>query len=243
MWANKKKRKTRRANQDGQTFSRESEAELTHRACTLKELSARNQLVERYTGLVKRMALNYTRYRVSSEDLEQEGCLGLMRATESFDPSRKLLFGTYAAYWVRAYMQKYLAGELSQRYAAPRSTAFWPRRKDAPQRKKPLLHVVSLDAPRPDSEEPTLGDQLPSPAQATDEQVVSLQLRKRVRSALRRAIRDMGDPRAMVLLERRLLNESPETLAKVGRELSLSREGARLLENRLLGRVEEALAV
>lgn len=46
---------------------------------------------------------------LSEEDMIQEGCLGLIRAAELFDPNRGFHFSTYATWWVRAVVQRALA--------------------------------------------------------------------------------------------------------------------------------------
>lgn len=46
---------------------------------------------------------------LSEEDMIQEGCLGLIRAAELFDPNRGFHFSTYATWWVRAVVQRALS--------------------------------------------------------------------------------------------------------------------------------------
>ena len=47
------------------------------------------------------------------DDLIQEGALGLMRAAWQFDSERGTLFLTYAGWWVKKYMQDYLAEQIA----------------------------------------------------------------------------------------------------------------------------------
>lgn len=42
------------------------------------------------------------------QDLLQEGCVGLRRAAELYDPKRGYTFATYAFWWIRRYMNEYL---------------------------------------------------------------------------------------------------------------------------------------
>ncbi len=54
-----------------------------------------------YLPLVKSIASRYKKSKVPSEDLIQEGFLGLLEAEKRFDPSRKIKFSTYAFYWIK----------------------------------------------------------------------------------------------------------------------------------------------
>lgn len=63
--------------------------------------AARNQFVRRNLRLVVSMARRFGRGRMPTEDLVQEGNLGLMKAVDRFDPSKGFRFSTYGAWWIR----------------------------------------------------------------------------------------------------------------------------------------------
>lgn len=68
-------------------------------------IAARNELVERNLPLVPWVLGRYFHLPPSrTDDAEQEGNRGLMRAAEMFDPSRGIRFATYATYWVRQFI-------------------------------------------------------------------------------------------------------------------------------------------
>lgn len=88
--------------------SAEEEFELACKIRVSGDIDARNTLVMANEGLVhmivRRMLRPYLRY----EDLLQEGILGLIRATETFEPDRQIRFATYGAFWIRAKIQRYI---------------------------------------------------------------------------------------------------------------------------------------
>ena len=78
------------------------------RLCVLAQKgdeSARELLVEKNMGFIVQTAdfvcrsssLEGSDLNIDVDDLEQEGCIGLLRAVDGFDPARKLKFLTYAA--------------------------------------------------------------------------------------------------------------------------------------------------
>jgi len=69
----------------------------------LNEMNERS-LAQMYIPLVLAMARKYSTSLVSTDDLVQEGFLGLVEAERLFDPSKGVDFSTYAAYWVRKKM-------------------------------------------------------------------------------------------------------------------------------------------
>jgi RNA polymerase primary sigma factor len=62
---------------------------------------ARNEFVRRNMRLVVTLARRYTTEDLTIADVVQEGCIGLMRAVEKFDPDKGFKFSTYASWWVR----------------------------------------------------------------------------------------------------------------------------------------------
>jgi RNA polymerase primary sigma factor len=63
---------------------------------------ARRELAEGNLRLVVHLAKGYSRKGVQLLDLIQEGNLGLLRATEDYDPARGARFATYATEWIRS---------------------------------------------------------------------------------------------------------------------------------------------
>lgn len=74
------------------------------------DLIARNTVVEKNLGLCVKVAYKvvYRGFQMHFEDCVQEGTLGLMRAIELFDTKRGYEFSTYAMWWIRQYIDRYL---------------------------------------------------------------------------------------------------------------------------------------
>jgi len=66
------------------------------------------QLVRANLRLVVKIAYEYRLSRRDLMDLVQEGNLGLLRAVYRFDPYRGVRLSSYAAWWIRAYMLKFI---------------------------------------------------------------------------------------------------------------------------------------
>jgi len=88
-------------------LSKEEEREVAKRI-RMHDKEAEQALVVANLRLVVKIALDYYSYHLNILDLVQEGNVGLLRAVQKFDPERGTRFSTYASFWIRAYILKYL---------------------------------------------------------------------------------------------------------------------------------------
>jgi len=72
------------------------------------DMDAARRLVVHNLRLVVAIANQYRRAWANILDLFQEGSVGLMEAVKRWEPSLGPRFGSYAAYWIRAYLLKFL---------------------------------------------------------------------------------------------------------------------------------------
>ncbi|MBN2361697.1 MAG: sigma-70 family RNA polymerase sigma factor [Deltaproteobacteria bacterium] len=83
--------------------------------------------------LVVKIAYEYKRRWAEMLELIQEGNLGLVEAIERFDPLRGVPFTSYAQYWIRAYILRYVMDNFrTVRLSSTRSgrKLFWRLRKE-----------------------------------------------------------------------------------------------------------------
>lgn len=84
----------------GRLLTAMEEKSLSRRV-RIGDLAARERLVEANMRLVVSIAKNYIASGIPLEDLIQEGAIGLMTASERFDPLLGYRFSTYATQWIR----------------------------------------------------------------------------------------------------------------------------------------------
>jgi len=89
-------------------ISREEEHALAVRYREHGDRAAAEKLVLSNLRLVVKIAMEYRRAWTQALDLIQEGNVGLVQAVERFDPYAGTKLSTYAAYWIRAYVLKFL---------------------------------------------------------------------------------------------------------------------------------------
>lgn len=89
-------------------LSREEEHELAVKLQEKGDLHAARTLVTSNLRLVVKIAHEYRKAYRNVLDLVQEGNVGLMHAVKKFDPYRGVKLSTYAAWWIRAYILKFI---------------------------------------------------------------------------------------------------------------------------------------
>ena len=72
------------------------------------DVGAAHRLVTANLRLVVKIAYEYRRAYKNIMDLVQEGNVGLMQAVKKFDPQRGVKLSSYAAWWIRAYILRFI---------------------------------------------------------------------------------------------------------------------------------------
>jgi RNA polymerase sigma-32 factor len=89
-------------------LTREQEHELAVKFRETQDPAIAYRLVTANLRLVVKIAHEYRRAAFSLLDLIQEGNVGLMQAVQKYDPYRGVKLSSYAAWWIRAYILRYL---------------------------------------------------------------------------------------------------------------------------------------
>jgi RNA polymerase primary sigma factor len=98
--------------------------------------TARHRLIEANLRLVVKIARSYNVQDVSLIDIIQEGNLGLMHAAEKYSHLKNVRFSTYACYWIRQAISRFLVNR--------RRTIRLPHRKEEVLRRvQKVYHTLS----------------------------------------------------------------------------------------------------
>ncbi|HEU4726262.1 MAG TPA: RNA polymerase factor sigma-32, partial [Kofleriaceae bacterium] len=86
----------------------DEERALATRLVEHGDSQAARKLIEANLRLVVKIAYEYRRAHKNLLDLVQEGNIGLIQAVSKFDPYRGVKLSSYAAFWIRAYILKFI---------------------------------------------------------------------------------------------------------------------------------------
>lgn len=246
-------------------LSREAERRLACRA-RAGEDEAIQRLVGAHIGSVVRIARRYRHRGIPLEDLVEEGVIGLLEAVQRFDPSHDNKFLTYAVWWIRRSIVRYLSeGASLVRVPRYRSRQFKNARREAsrlatrmgrqprsqelarelgcsPQeaarRLRSYPRPVSLDQPPPGWDRPLAQVFEDTTWRDQEERLLHQEDLDRLRSALE----SLPDREHFVLRHRfGLEGREPRTLRDLAEEMGISKERVRQLEVQARGRLERRM--
>lgn len=86
----------------------EEEQALAVRYVETGDVDAARKLVTSNLRLVVKIAYDYRQAYRNLLDLVQEGNIGLMQAVKKYDPYKGVKLSSYAAWWIRAYMLRFI---------------------------------------------------------------------------------------------------------------------------------------
>jgi RNA polymerase sigma-32 factor len=248
----------------------EQEKEFAVRYHQTGDREAFARLVTGNLRLVVRIAVDFRRAFTNLLDLIQEGNIGLLQAIERYDPFRGTKLSTYATWWIRAYIIKYLLDNWSiVKFGTTnlRRKLFFNLKKEKENLEKmgfdtgPKLLAerfgateqdvidvgraiderdVSLDAPLPMREKGTYHDRVPADHTSQEDRIAREQLQEVVREKLAGFQKQLKD-RERAVFRDRLMAEEPATLQELADRMGITREGVRQIETRVKRKIEKML--
>lgn len=247
-------------------LSREEEIETTRLIHEQGDREAAQRLALSNLRLVVKISLGYYNSYLNILDMIQEGNIGLLRAVQKYNPYKGTKFSSYASFWIRAYILKYIMESwslvkvgttqaerrlfygLNKERRNLESLGIDPSLErlssDLGVKEKEVVDMtrrlgnsdVSLDAPLSDDSNHTMLDTL-----AHDDNIEEVVSRNQESEAFSQKVVEFRNKlceRDAFILDRRLLAEEPETLQELGERFNISRERVRQLEIRLMGRLK-----
>lgn len=220
--------------------------------------------------LVVMLAREYQRSLRNLLDLIQEGNVGLMEALKRYDPYRGVRFPSYAVWWIRAYMIRYVLNNFRlvkigttqaqrklffnlnqekqrlERMGIHPGPALLAERLDVEEREVTEMEQrlatpeISTETPVGDDGNNTLLGVLASQGTPADELLADEEYRTAAMQAIHAFAAGL-EGKEKIIFEERLLNENPATLETLGKRFGVTRERVRQLEKRLLDRMRTSL--
>jgi RNA polymerase sigma-32 factor len=249
-------------------LSREEESEIAKRYHESRDPQDARQLVTANLRLVVKIAHEFARASRNLLDLIQEGNIGLIEAVKSFDPYRGIRFPSYAVWWIRAYVIRYLMNNwrlvkigttqaqrklffnLKKESDRLEAEGFSPQPRLLAQRigvketevremqERMGQSEVSLDQPTGADEDTRLLDVLPDTDHNPEEATANAEWRAFAKDKVEQFASTLKD-KELEIFNSRLLAEQPVTLQEIGERFGISRERVRQIETRLKRKLKD----
>jgi RNA polymerase sigma-32 factor len=250
-------------------LSEEEERELIREVRERGDVGAARRLVVHNLRLVVTIAYQYRQAWLNMLDLFQEGSVGLMEAVKRWDPALGTRFGSYAAYWIRAMILRFLMTNARLIHVgntrAGRKLFFRLER----ERQKllaagievtPKLLAAKLDVderdvievsshlasreislePRPDDEGASLAEKLSMPQASPEDEAARSELSGSVRRLMDAFEATLTDERERAVWREHLAApEEPVPLAALGERFGVSKQRMGQIADKLKKRFKE----
>ncbi len=215
---------------------------------------AAKKLVVHNLRLAIKMAHQYRRAWTNIMDLVQEASTGMAIASQRWDPDQGTRFGTYAVYWIRAQLTKFLMthGRVihTGTTRAGRKLYFQLpkiRRQLLAEGKQPTIDAIaevvgedraeverivsrldgreaSLSAPIGDDDGGTLSDMIAGDTGSPELQASSLEMSELVAHLVRRFEETIDDERDLAVWREHLVSDDPTSLVDLGKRYGVSKQ-------------------
>ena len=221
---------------------------------------ARASLVRSQQRMIAYWAGRYRSRECALVDLVQEGNVGLLQAMERFDPDRGVRLSTFASWWVRAHMLRFVernsrivrgATTAARRrlfYQLAKTTASLSRDGSLPGTREiaDALGVstsdveameslraptASLDTPAKDNDLARM-ERVTDPAPTPEDEIADAELAQRLSDALEAYAASL-DGAALAMLRERVASTTPVPLCELGAQWGLSNAAVRRLEKKV----------
>jgi len=231
------------------------------------------RLVSSNLRLVVKVAMDFQKYWMQNfMDLIQEGNVGLVQATKKFDPYRGVKFSYYAAYWIRAYVLKFIMDNwrlvkigttqaqrklffsLNKERKLLEAQGFQAEPKLIAQRlnvkEREVVEMgqrmdnwdVSLESPVRSDSDDEQKSFLPSNGPGIEATVAGKEIKVKLAELLD-TLKDRLNDKEKMILEKRLLTDEPMTLQNIADKFAISRERVRQIEVNLLKKMKKYLEI
>jgi len=245
-------------------LSREEEYELAEKIHKNKDIEAAQKMVISNLKLVVKIALEYYNTYLNILDLIQEGNVGLLHAVKKYNPYRGTKFSTYASFWIRAYILKYIMDSWSlvkigttqgQRklfyrlnkekqklealgvFPAPQllaSTLDVTEEEVESMQKRLAYTDISLETPVNEEGDDTLMDMIKT-GDNVEEIVTDREMDSMLSERVAEFKKDLNE-KEQFIFEHRIMTDESMTLQEIGEKFKISRERVRQIENKVLNR-------